>query len=58
MMFALMHEIGEARVMKILNTYYHQYQFRIATTTDFIRVANQVAGKDLTPFFQRWLYFK
>jgi hypothetical protein len=58
MMFALMRELGEAKVMKILNTYYHQYQFRIATTADFIQVANQVAGKDLNPFFQRWLYFK
>jgi hypothetical protein len=58
MMFALIHEIGEEKVMKILNSYYHQYQFKTATTADFIRVANQVAEKDLTPFFQRWLYFK
>ncbi|WP_028775357.1 M1 family metallopeptidase [Shimazuella kribbensis] len=58
MMFALMDEIGEEKVMKILNTYYHQYQFKIATTSDFFRVANQVAEKDLTPFFQKWLYFK
>jgi hypothetical protein len=58
MMFALMEEIGEDKVMKILNTYYRQYQFKIATTADFLRVANQVAGKDLTSFFQKWLYFK
>ncbi len=25
---------------------------------DFIRVANEVAGRDLTPFFDRWLFFK
>ncbi|MCH5583893.1 M1 family metallopeptidase [Shimazuella sp. AN120528] len=58
MMFALMDEIGEKKVMKILNTYYHQYQFKIATTSDFLRIANQVAGKNLTPFFEKWLYFK
>lgn len=58
MMFALMHELGEAKVMQILHTYYEQYQFKTATTNDFIQVANKVAGKDLTPFFSRWLYFK
>jgi hypothetical protein len=58
MMFALMDEIGEAKVMKILNTYYDRYQFKVATTSDFLRVANEVAGKDLTPFFQKWLYFR
>jgi hypothetical protein len=58
MMFALMHEIGEDKVMQILHTYYDQYKFKTATTTDFLRVANKVAGKDLTPFFQKWLYCK
>jgi hypothetical protein len=58
MMFALMDEIGEAKVMKILSTYYERYQFKIATTNDFLRIANEVAEKDLTPFFQKWLYFR
>ncbi|MGA9172693.1 MAG: M1 family metallopeptidase, partial [Thermoactinomyces sp.] len=58
MMFQLMDEIGEKKVMNILHTYYERYRFKVATTQDFIRVANEVAGKDLTPFFNQWLYFK
>ena len=58
MFYELMDEIGKEKVMEILKTYYHQYQYKIATTRDFIRTANEVAGKDLTPFFQEWLYFK
>ena len=53
-----MKQIGEEKVMKILQTYYDQYKYKIATTDDFIRVANEVAEKDLTSFFSRWLYFE
>ena len=58
MFYELMDEIGKEKVMEILKTYYHRYQYKVATTPDFIRTANEVAGKDLTPFFQKWLYFK
>lgn len=58
MMWNLMDNIGEEKVLNILRTYYDQYKYKIATTEDFIRVANQVVGKDLTPFFSRWLYFE
>jgi aminopeptidase N len=58
MMWELTDEIGKEKVLKILQTYYQRYRYQIATTQDFIRVANEVAGKDLTPFFNKWLYFK
>lgn len=58
MMWALMDELGKNQVMKIMSTYYNRYQFQTATTADFIRVAKEVAGKDLQPFFDRWLFFK
>lgn len=58
MFYALMDEIGKDKVMEILRTYYHEYQFKIATTNDFLKVANKVAGKDLTPFFKKWLFFQ
>lgn len=57
MLWNLMDEIGKDKVLDILRAYYDQYRFRIATTSDFIRVANEVSGKDLTDFFNRWLYF-
>lgn len=58
MLWELMDEIGKEKVMEILRTYYDRYKFQVATTRDFIRVANEVTGKDLTPFFDRWLFFK
>lgn len=58
MLFQLCDQIGKEKVIQILNTYYQKYRYQIATTEDFIRIANQVAQQDLTPFFNKWLYFK
>ncbi|SFX66947.1 Peptidase family M1 [Thermoactinomyces sp. DSM 45891] len=58
MMFDLVKQIGEDKVMKIMSTYYQKFQYRTATTKDFIRIASEVSGKDLTSFFDQWLYFK
>jgi hypothetical protein len=58
MLFQLMDEIGKEKVYQILKTYYQRYRYQVATANDFFAVANEVAGKDLTPFFQRWLTFK
>lgn len=58
MMYELMKEIGEPQVYKIMKTYYQQYQFKTATTGDFIRLASKVSGKNLKPFFDKWLYFR
>lgn len=58
MLFQLSEQIGQDKVMEILHTYYHKYRFQVATTADFIQVANQVAKQDLTSFFGKWLYFK
>lgn len=58
MMYQLMDDIGEEKVMEILKTYYERYQFQTATSQDFFKVANEVSGKDLKPFFDKWLYFK
>ncbi|MBD1371188.1 M1 family metallopeptidase [Hazenella sp. IB182357] len=58
MMFDLMDQVGEDKVMEILNRYFHTYQYKTATTKDFIQIANQTLGKDYTPFFEKWLYFK
>ena len=56
MLWKLMDEIGKEKVLEILRTYYDRYKFQVATTRDFIRVANEVAGKDLYALFDRWLF--
>lgn len=58
MMFDLMDQLGEEKVMQIMRTYYQKFKYRTATTKDFLQVASEVAGKDLQPFFDQWLNFK
>jgi aminopeptidase N len=58
MMYNLIEQIDKEKVLRILNQYYHKYQFQVATGKNFIEVANEVSGEDLTPFFNKWIYFK
>lgn len=51
----LREEVGEETLLEILRTYYRRYAYRIATSRDFIQVAQEVSGRDLTDFFRRWL---
>lgn len=58
MLWDLSEQIGLEKVVDILHAYFDQYRGKTATTEDFIRVAGEVSGKDLKPFFNQWLYFK
>lgn len=50
--------VGDEVFFKILQTYYSQYKFKIATTQDFIDVSEKVSGKDLDPLFDKYLMAK
>jgi aminopeptidase N len=41
---------------RILRTYAQEYRNSNASTEDFIALAERVSNRDLTPFFQAWLY--
>ncbi|HWI53243.1 MAG TPA: M1 family metallopeptidase [Symbiobacteriaceae bacterium] len=43
--------LGSARFRQLLNRWTETYRFKTATTADFVRMASQVAGEDLTDFF-------
>ncbi|WP_054950010.1 M1 family metallopeptidase [Numidum massiliense] len=58
MMWALVDEIGEQKVIAVMREYFTRYKDKEATTADFIRTASEVSNKDLQPFFDKWLYFK
>lgn len=47
--------LGDDTFFKILRTYVEQYKFKIAYTEDFIKVCEEVSGKDLSKFFKLWL---
>jgi aminopeptidase N len=52
----LRQEVGDTVFRKILQEYYEQYKWRNAGTRDFEAVAERVSGKELTQFFDQWLY--
>jgi aminopeptidase N len=53
---ALRLEVGDEAFFEILRTYYDRHKNGNASTADFIAVAEEVAGRDLTEFFDAWLY--
>ncbi len=48
--------VGLEKMRTILRTYYDRWRFRHPTTRDFIDVANEVAGEDLSWFFDQFIY--
>jgi aminopeptidase N len=52
---ALRLEVGDEVFFDILKTYAERYKYDSATTEDFIAVAEEVSGKELTKFFDIWL---
>jgi hypothetical protein len=50
--------VGEENLIEIMKRYYADYYFKNATIGDFIKICNDVSGKDLYLFFKQWLYGK
>ena len=48
--------VGTETFWKGIKTYYKKYQDLNVTTDDFKRVMEEVSGRDLTIFFEQWLY--
>lgn len=48
----LQKELGEKVFQEGLANYYQEFTFKIATTADFIRIMEEVSGKNLKPFFE------
>jgi hypothetical protein len=56
MLMTLENHIGTETMREILRTYFERYKFKHPKTEDFIEVANQVSGQDLSWFFDQMLY--
>ncbi len=48
-------QVGDEDFFRILQTYYHEYSFRIATTEDFLEICEQVSGKEFDDLFHKHL---
>jgi len=53
---ALRVTVGDDVMKDIFGTYYDRFADGNVTTADFISVAEEVSGQDLTDFFDAWLY--
>jgi len=48
--------LGSERMLKVMRTYVERWRFKHPTSKDFIAVANDVSGEDLSWFFDQALY--
>ncbi|MGW1790458.1 M1 family metallopeptidase [Streptomyces tubercidicus] len=55
-LYALRQKIGPAAFDRIEREWVSRHRDGVAGTGDFIQLSSQVAGEDLTAFFQGWLY--
>lgn len=49
-------ELGDDAFFKAVRTFIARHKYGNATDQDWIDVASQAAGKDMKPFFDKWLY--
>ncbi len=47
--------IGDDNFEKLLGEVVNQYAYKSIVTADFERIAEQITGKDLSPFFLQWI---
>jgi aminopeptidase N len=53
---ALREKIGTEAMLRVLRTWATDHRYGNATTSEFIDLSEQVAGRSLDGLFQRWLY--
>jgi len=54
----LRHVVGDATFFNILAAYRQAFPYGSTVTDDFAGIASAVSGKDLTPFFNQWVYHR
>jgi aminopeptidase N len=52
----LRREMGDDLFMKLIRTYYEKYKYSNAVTGDFKNLAESLSGKNLSQFFEQWLW--
>ena len=54
----LRNKLGDEKFFQVMQEYFKEYEFKIASTKDFINVSEKVTGQKLDEFFNSWLYAK
>ncbi|WP_327685929.1 M1 family aminopeptidase [Streptomyces sp. NBC_00467] len=55
-LYALWTLVGDDTFRRIEHSFLHKYRNSSASTADYIAVASQVSGQDLSGFLNDWLY--
>lgn len=55
-LIALRAKVGDDVFFEILRTYHDRFKYGNVTTEDFVGVAEEISGMELSDFFQDWLY--
>jgi len=55
MFYSLYREMGEERFVELLREYYRRFAFQMASSEDFIALAEEIHGESLQSFFVYWL---
>jgi aminopeptidase N len=55
-LYALRQKIGEAAFARLERAWVSRYRDDVASTQDFIKLASQVSGQNLTKFLNDWVY--
>lgn len=56
MLLTLENYLGEETMSRVMRTYFERWKFRHPTSKDFIEVAEETSGQDLSWFFNQFLY--
>ncbi len=54
---AVRQEIGDQAYFSALRDYYQEYQFRIASGSDLLKLFEKAAGRPLGDFYRKWLNY-
>lgn len=52
----LRNEVGDSTFFNIIRTYYQDYKYQSVTTEQFKQVCERVSGRNLSYFFDQWIY--
>ncbi|MGA9364492.1 MAG: M1 family aminopeptidase [Bacteroidota bacterium] len=54
----LRYVLGDSTFFNVFKTYRQRFEYKSATTDDFATVTSSVAGRDMSWFFNQWVYRK
>ena len=49
-------EVGDSAFFDILRTYFEEYKYKNASTNNFISICERISKRDLSKFFDQWVF--